>query len=327
MYAKYNRRITPELLNDPTYSLTNDDEWATVRSDYEALLLEALKIYYLLPQDQRDAFDQLVPYPIQACSNLYDLYYAVAMNRALAADNNPEANQWAEKAKGHFERDSVLTHHYNNVMANGKWKHMMDQTHIGYTSWNHPPHNIMPAVSYVDTAPEKQTYLFTEKDGYIAMEAEHYSRASTETPVEWITIPNMGRTLSAITTMPNTATPTANTYVEYDFVTNKGGNANVLVRFSPTLNFNENRGLSYAISIDGAPEQIVNINGHYNGDLGQWQAEHVIDSETIHILGNGKQHTLRIRPLDSALVIQKIMIDQGGLKPSYLGAPETLIVE
>ena len=327
MYAKYNRRITPELLNDRTYSLANYNEWATVRGDYEALLLQALKLYYLLPQEQRDAFDQLVLYPIQACSNLYDLYYVVAMNRALVADNNPEANQWADKAKGYFERDSVLTHHYNHVMANGKWQHMMDQTHIGYTSWNHPPHNIMPAVSYIEVAPQKQSNLFTENNGYLAMEAEHYTRASAEAPVEWVTIPNMGRTLSAITTLPNTATPTANTYVEYDFVTNQSGEAKVIIRFSPTLNFNENRGLSYAISLDGAPEQIVNINGHYNGDLGRWQAEHVIDSETIHTLSGTGQHTLRIRPLDPALVIQKIMIDLGGLKPSYLGAPETMARE
>ena len=31
-------------------------------------------------------------------------------------------------------------------MSNGKWDHMMDQTHIGYTYWQEPPHNNMPAV-------------------------------------------------------------------------------------------------------------------------------------------------------------------------------------
>jgi len=28
---------------------------------------------------------------------------------------------------------------------------MMSQTHIGYTSWNHPRANKMPAVSYIQT--------------------------------------------------------------------------------------------------------------------------------------------------------------------------------
>ena len=134
----------------------------------------------------------------------------------------------------------------------------------------------------------------------------------------------MGRTLSAITTLPNTVNPSPDTWVEYDFNTTSTGNAKVIVRFSPTLNYNENKGLSYAISIDGAPEQIVNINGHYDGELGKWQADHVIDSETMYTLTQGGAHTLRIRPLNPALVMQKIMIDLGGLLPSYLGAPETL---
>src|SRR5690606_29219359 len=33
----------------------------------------------------------------------------------------------------------------------GKWNHMMSQTHMGYTSWNHPRANVMPAISYIHT--------------------------------------------------------------------------------------------------------------------------------------------------------------------------------
>ncbi len=323
MYSKYNRRITPELLNENTYSLNHYNEWETVRKEYEALALSALKLYYLLPQGCRDAFDQLVLYPIQASSNLYDMYHAVAMNKALAAAQQPEANEWADKAKLYFERDSVLTHHYNHIMAKGKWNHMMDQTHIGYTSWNHPDYNIMPAVTYVNAADSKKQPIFEERNGYVSIEAENYSRATSNEPVRWITIPNMGRTLSAITTMPNTVDPSPETYVEYDFETSSTGEAKVIVRFSSTLNYNENRGLSYAIRIDDAPEQVVNINGHYNGELGKWQADHVIDSQTTHQIKSQGLHTLRIRPLHPSLAMQKIMIDLGGLQPAYLGAPET----
>ena len=322
MYSKFNRRITPELLNADTYSLTNYHEWQTVRQEYEALLLDALKIYYLLPMKYRDTYDQLVLYPIQASSNLYDMYYAVAQNKALAQQQNPEANYWADCVKEYFARDSVLTSRYH-AMNDGKWQHMMEQTHIGYTSWNHPEVNIMPIVTYVEAKQDKN-YVFEEVDGYVSIEAEHYSRSSTGNRMKWITIPNMGRTLSGITTMPNTVQPDNDTFVEYDFTVENPQQAKVIVRFSPTLNFNENKGLSYAISIDNAPEQIININGHYDGELGKWQAQHVIDSETMHQLSDIEHHTLRIRPLDPALIIQKIMIDLGGLKPSYLGPPETL---
>ena len=322
MYSKYNRRITPELLNENTYSLTNYNEWQTVRQEYETLLLNALKLYYLLPNEYHSVYNQLVLYPIQASSNLYDMYYAVAQNKALAQQQNPEANYWADRVKECFVRDSVLTNYYH-AMNDGKWQHMMEQTHIGYTSWNHPDVNIMPAVTYVEAIPNNN-YVFEAVDGYVSIEAEHYTRSSAGDGLKWITIPNMGRTLSGITTMPNNIHPNKETFVEYDFTVDKAQQAKVIVRFSPTLNFNDNKGLSYAISIDNAPEQVINLNGHYDGELGQWQALHVIDSETMHQLSDAKTHTLKIRPLDPALIVQKIMIDLGGLKPSYLGPTETL---
>lgn len=323
-YTKYNRRVTPEMLNDRTYSLDNYNEWQRVKDEYAALSLQALKLYYLMPEDYRDAFDQLVLFPIQACSNLYDMYYAVAMNRKLAEAGDVQANRWANEARACFERDSVLTYHYNHVMSGGKWNHIMDQTHIGYRSWNDPKNNIMPKVARLPEPRMAPTPpVFIDKGGYVSIEAEHYTRHSNGTTARWITIPNLGRTLSAVTTSPVTATPADDMYLEYDFETEKSGEATVIVRFSSTLNFNDYKGLRYAVSLDGGEEQIVNINGDYKGELGKLQAEHIITTQTKHLMDKKKKHTLRIRPLDPALVMQKIMIDLGGLKPSFLGAPES----
>lgn len=323
-YTKYNRRVTPELLTYTTYSLDNYNEWQRVKDDYSALVLEALKLYYLIPADRRDAFDQLVLFPIQACSNLYDMYYALAMNRKLAKAGDTDANRWARKVREYFDRDSVLTYHYNHVMSNGKWNHIMDQTHIGYTFWNDPKFNIMPKVSIVpEPCMIPESYLFKEKEGYVSIEAQHGSRYLNGDSAKWIIIPNLGRTLSGVTTSPSTATPDKEMYLEYDFETDKTGEAIVLLRFSSTLNFNNNRGLRYAVSLDGGEEQVVNLNGDYRGKLGKWQAEHVIDSQTRHVLLKAGKHTCRIRHLDPALVLQKVLIDFGGLKPSFLGPPES----
>ncbi|MDD4114939.1 MAG: glycosyl hydrolase 115 family protein, partial [Massilibacteroides sp.] len=91
LYTKYNRRVTPELLNSKTYSLHHYNEFERVRNEYSDLLFDAMKLNYFLPDDVKEAYDQLVLYPVQACSNLYDLYYAVAMNRDLAKKNDPNA--------------------------------------------------------------------------------------------------------------------------------------------------------------------------------------------------------------------------------------------
>lgn len=325
-YTKYNRRMTPESLNDKTYSLDNYNEWQRVKDDYTALSLDALRLYYLMPKTHRDAFDQLVLFPIQACANLYEMYYAVAMNRSLAAKNDVEANRWADKVRNCFERDSVLTYHYNHIISGGKWNHLMDQTHIGYHSWQEPKHNIMPDVAMVSEPHDVScSRIFKEEDGYISMEAEHYTRAVDGASAHWITIPNLGRTLSAVTTSPCIAVPDQTMYLEYDFETPKSGEITVYARFSATLNFNNYKGLRYAVCLDGGEERIVNINGEYKGELGKWQAEHTITTQTTHRIDEKDRHTLRIRPLEPALVLQKVMIDFGGLKSSFLGSPESSI--
>lgn len=148
-YSKYNARVTPEQLNATTYSLDNYNEYKIVLDDYKNLETAAQKQFDNLPAEYRDAYDQLVRFPVMACANLYEMYYAVAMNHKLAAKKDISANAWADKVKELFNKDAELMKYYNKTIAGGKWNHMMDQVHIGYTSWNDPRTNIMPKVIYV----------------------------------------------------------------------------------------------------------------------------------------------------------------------------------
>jgi hypothetical protein len=330
LYSKYNRRVTPEMLNSKTYSLENYNEFERVTNDYRSLALDAMRLYYEMPGECKDAFDQLVLFPVNACSNLYDMYFAVAKNKFYAAQNDLQANQWADKARLCFRRDSILTNHYNKEISGGKWDHMMDQVRIGYTSWQEPRHSVMPKVTYVkeQNASDARKKLFVEKDGYVSMEAENFSRVNNSGQLHWEVIPSLGKTKSAITTFPQNLYPDekAAVYVEYDIEFQSTGEFEVQALLSPTLNYNANKGLRYQISFDDSEPQTVNFNGHYRGELGRWQAEHIIKSATKHNIRNAGRHILRFRVLDPGIVLQKILINTGGLKPSFLGAPESQII-
>lgn len=327
LYTKYNRRITPELLNEKTYSLQHYNEFETVVNDYRTLVIDAMRLYYLLPEVYKDAYDQLVLFPIDACSNLYEMYYAVAKNHDLAARQDPEANVWFDKAQQCYERDSLLTLHYNHEIAGGKWPHMMDQIRIGYTYWQQPEHRLMPTLKRVDTSTlPSQRKVFDGADGYVSIEAEHYTNKKESPNISWVVIPHLGKTLSGITTQPVTAIPQAGEaiYLEYEISLNQSGEANLIVFLSPTLNFNANRGLRYAVSIDGGNEQIVNFNETYTErERETWVANSIIRSETKHHIDRAGTHTIRFRILDPGIVLQKLILDMGGLKPSYLGAPQS----
>ncbi|SDG23686.1 glycosyl hydrolase 115 family protein [Epilithonimonas hungarica] len=325
LYSKYNRRVTPETLDWKTYSLENYNEFETVVNDYRSLALEALRLKEKIPAEYQDAYFQLILYPIDACSNLYEMYYAVVKNRELAAKKDVEANVYADKVKECFDRNAYLDNHYNNVIAGGKWQHMMDQMRIGYKAWFDGKENIMPEVTRVSESEVPKEKVFQEKNGYVSIEAENFARMNNSDRIHWEVIPDFGKTKSGVTTFPQNAYPKAdeNIYLEYDMNFESKGEFEVQLLLAPTLNFNHNKGLRYEISFDGGTPQIVNFNGHYRGELGRWQSEHIIKSITKHQISQPGKHTLRFRVLEPGIVLEKILINTGGLKPSYLGAPES----
>ncbi|WP_426277755.1 glycosyl hydrolase 115 family protein [Chryseobacterium sp. S-02] len=328
LYSKYNRRVTPETLDSKTFSLQNYNEFEKVLNDYRALALEALRLKEKIPAEYQDAYFQLVLYPIDACSNLYEMYYAVAKNKELAAKKDVEANVYAYKAKECFDRNAYLDNQYNNVIAGGKWQHMMDQMKIGYKAWFDGKENIMPEVTRVSESEVPKEKVFQEKNGYVSIEAENFARIGNSDRIHWEVIPDFGKTKSGVTTFPQNSYPKSdeNIYLEYDMNFESKGEFEVQLLLAPTLNFNHNKGLRYEISFDNETPQIVNFNGHYKGELGRWQSEHIIKSTTKHQISQPGKHTLRFRVLEPGIVLEKILINTGGLQPSYLGAPESEIL-
>ena len=146
-YAKYNAWRKPEVVRPNTYSLINYREAERVSQVWNDLAAKAQRLNDLLPQDQRDAYYELVLHPILACSNFADLYIAAGRNALFAKQGRASANAEAARVRELFKKDQDLSDYYNKKLAGGKWDHMMDQTHIGYTSWQSPNRNIIPMVT------------------------------------------------------------------------------------------------------------------------------------------------------------------------------------
>jgi hypothetical protein len=153
-YTKYNARRKPELLEPTTYSLTSDREAERVEAEWKALAERVDKLAGELEEDERASYFELVQYPVDACANLGEMYIAAGRNALYARQGRPDANDYASLTRKLFAKDAELSDEYNHKLLNGKWDHMMDQTHIGYVQWNDPPLQSMPAVTEVQV-PEK----------------------------------------------------------------------------------------------------------------------------------------------------------------------------
>jgi hypothetical protein len=145
-YTRFNGRRRPEQLAPDTFSALHYRESERVVADWNALAERASALAARLPQNQRDAFFQLVQYPVEASANLNQLYATVQANRLHAAQGRADTNALAQQARELFARDAELARRYEQDVAGGKWPHMMSQTRIGYTSWKDPATNIMPEV-------------------------------------------------------------------------------------------------------------------------------------------------------------------------------------
>ncbi len=168
---------------------------------------------------------------------------------------------------------------------------------------------------------------FREVDGYIAIEAEHFKNSIPAGNLKWETIPDYGRTLSGVTVGPITV-PSAELakgpHLEYPLYLQSTGDFKLHGIFGPSLSTMPGRGLRYAISLDNDAPQIVDIDPKYLSR--SWEtavSDSVRDVSTKLSVTQPGMHTLKVWMIDPGVVLEKLVLDFGGLRPSYLGPPES----
>lgn len=445
-YTKYNGWIKPELLSPNTFSLIHYREAETVINNWKSLTKKAETINASLPKEKKDAFFELVLYPIKASYIVTNLYFNVAKNQLYASQGRISAKEYANNAKALFVQDSLLTETYHKQIAGGKWDGMMNQPHIGYTGWKDPESNIMPKLDsirnvgttnvglalegdsigiessksailpqfsnysrekyYIELFAKKignfaftiKTYQswiipsvskgilqkderieinidwskvpkgenvqgevdvlfnnqhftisisvfnpllpdrnslhgFVESNGYIAIEAEHYSNNKSVNGVKWVKIPDYGKTLSSMMPIPVTAqsfTDLKNApALEYDCYLFSTGKIEINTLIAPTLNCLPDADMRFAIAIDDEQPQVVQvpkINIVGSKDDPEW-SKSVISNirvcKTSHSISQSGYHKIKVIMMDPVVSLQRIIINAGGLKPSFFFPPES----
>jgi hypothetical protein len=174
---------------------------------------------------------------------------------------------------------------------------------------------------------------FVEADGCVSIEAEHYTKKTDAGSNRWIRIPNYGHTVSGMRAdaPPEAlATPGKDSpRLEYRMHLFSGGKIEIESIFGPTLGFMPGRPLRYAVSFDdGAPEEVTVVpqvfEGYYTNPV--WSESVKNNCHRIisaHTIARPGWHTLKVWMVDPGVVLQKIVVNTGGVKPSYLGPPES----
>jgi hypothetical protein len=105
------------------------------------------------------------------------------------------------------------------------------------------------------------------------------------------------------------------------------GDLKVELHLAPSLDFQSGDGLRFAVSFDDAPPQILKVDTM--ATQASWDRA-VSDSirrvTSVHKIEKPGRHVLKFWRVTPGVVLERIVIDAGGVRPSYLGPPESLTV-
>lgn len=192
---------------------------------------------------------------------------------------------------------------------------------------------------------------FVQGDGYVVMEAAHFSHNASAEGYAWEEMEGYGRTFSGLEMFPTdfqNFTVGQGPSLTYDFWTHDSGKAEINVQIGPSLNFISGKQLSFGVQLDDQPaKEIQPITTDRLGGVevrpGQepifvgavppdWIG--VVESDVRNVtlsvdFEQAGKHSLTVWGMSTGVVVERIWIDFGGIHDrgySYLGPPESLRV-
>ncbi|MFT4113255.1 glycosyl hydrolase 115 family protein [Silvibacterium sp.] len=335
------------------------DQNRQMMSAWTQLADEARSIGERLQPEHRDAFFELVGYPVEA-SSAHALKF-LWTDRSYLDQHSRDFDavaQDSDKAKAAYNRVQSLTADYN-ALAGGKWDGMMSSSPRERRVFEMPETATVLATAPLQLpgdwrgpksaeAPAVSADGFIEKYGTVSIDATHFAARTPESaweiwpdlglpdsnlqggsvsidrpgaaePAAWVSAPESGKA-AALLQSPS---------LRYDFTVTSGGEATASIYLLPTFPVDSSQRLRYAMSIDDQPPVFLDAAGAeaHRPDLSAWSLNvlrnAMVQTAPLGTLAPGK-HTLVIRSGDPGVIFEHLTVTFPGAVPAYPFAPETL---
>ncbi len=299
--------------------------------NYAALRKRAEAVNARISPLKKDAFYELVLYPIRAAALANDRFFAAELAEIYKAQNRVDAIVWARKsiaANAEIERETA---YFNEKLQNGKWRLMMspEMTAGQWKSMRSTPPLLNESDFQAGKTPtetktlsaattKKQAKKIVESDGAVFIEAENFTRRNDNNGFAWETIKGLGKSGDSVSIFPQTARTftdfaRAAPSLEYQFNTKISGEFEASFFLVPTQPLIHGSGLRFAVSIDDEPPQIIVVDKDTEVSSPQW-AQNVLNQTTV---GKSKfnltkgSHVLKIFAVETGVILDKIVLNAG----------------
>ncbi|MBQ3628654.1 MAG: glycosyl hydrolase 115 family protein [Bacteroidaceae bacterium] len=301
-------------LRDSEFSFQNYQEAQQRLADYESIARRVQGIMQKLDPQAQPAFFELIGFMVLGAEQMNRKFLFAQLNHEQhAAGHYAEANWAANESRAAFNRIEELCHIYNTQL-DGKWNGMMTVP-PGFVSL----YQNMPDLNFTEGIEPKAVNLAVSSskqkaEGCCVIDLTHPTHLTNATVIHGI-----GYDWDALQLGDAIASTTASA----DYTTGAIP-ADVLtlhVYCLPFFPIYEGKSNCFSISVDGqAP---IVLENQFTEWSFPWKEQVLKNGKEftlrVPIDKSRKQHTLQLKSIDTGQMVERIVLDWGGLKKSYLG--------
>ena len=312
-------------MKDTEYSFENYNEAQQRLEDYKLLSDRVDAILKDLDDSLRTAFFEMLAYPVKGAYQMNRKFLMAQLNHEMLAKGRYAEANWAARQAGvAYDSIQALTKYYN-TMIGGKWNGMMDLA-PGWVAL----YQKMPEVTYTNGRGEKVVDLTCDpkkewSENCYVVDIRNYKPFCVDNH-QICLIEGMGYDWQVLqlgrpTEQVEDASDKNGTRAEYQLPKIDADSVNVVVYTVPFFPIYKGRSTAIGVSIDGKEPQVYCNN--FSEYSKEWKDQVLQngDVETFRfaIDRTCTSHKLSFILGDPGMMLQKVIIDWGCQKKSYLG--------
>lgn len=226
-------------------------------SAYTELLAETNETGRLIPARLQDAYYQLIAYPVAAAAGMNEKVFYAEESLRLRSIGDPRAADYAQLAQEAYNRILQLGLRYNHEISAGKWNGMMDDHPRGRKVFDMPDLAVAASGGFEAGSFTDPRLLYKKLTA-----AEFHQKGNDKGRLT--VLPGLGSSGVGLTVLPlelktfSASDISTAPYADYQVPLKKGKNT-ISVSCLPTFPLYAGKQLRYAIAMDGAKPEFVDL--------------------------------------------------------------------
>lgn len=282
-----------------------------------------------MPETYRPAFFEMFAYPAMASYQMNRKFLMAQLNHELLKKNDSAGANWAAlESQTAYDSIQALNKIYNTQL-DGKWNYMMDIA-PGFCA----RYQGMPDVTITKGVPAREVDIRPQPEqdkveGFKVLNLADYKEQTTDQHTlrlveglgyDWKCI-QLGEATEPSVDPKSKEAP----YFEYELGEIPASEITVIVHAIPFFPLYQGKSNCFGISVDNNDVKVFEqICKEYSLEWKNRVLQNGIEYKTTFPIDpSAKQHRLRLSCGDPGAMIQRIIIDWGGLRKTYVGPQPT----